>query len=168
MSGYEFLKLVKEKHPHVGRIILSGYTDFESLVQSINEGEIFRFLYKPWNLQELRKAIRGALEQNQLLAQVSTLLKHFKNTGGFLDNIVVQQDYNNVVLKITAKEQMNSMEEVLHFFDSILDSLGLKKEEGSDIMANAVSKSKDNLIFTIDLGKNVTLKVEIPITPSQK
>ncbi len=168
MSGYEFLKIVREKYPHVARIILSAHTDFDSLVQSINEGEIFRFFYKPWNLAELRKAIRGAIEQNQLIYRVSGLLKHFKEIGGFLDNVVVEQEHNNMILKITAKERMNSMDEVLHFFDAILQALGLKKEQGVDMMANAVSKSQNNLIFTIDMGKNVTLQVEIPITTGKK
>lgn len=163
MSGYEFLKIVREKYPHAARIILSGYSDFDSLVRSINEGEVFRFFHKPWDLADLRKSIRMALEQNQLICQVSGLLKHFKDVGGFLDNVAVQQEDNNIVLKITAKDRMDSIEEVLHFLNSILVSLGVKEEAQNDIMANAVSKSKDNLIFTIDLGKNVTLKVELPV-----
>lgn len=168
MSGYEFLKIVREKYPHVARIILSAHTDFDSLVQSINEGEIFRFFYKPWNLVELRKAIKAAIEQNQLVYRVSGLLKHFKKVGGFLDDIVVEQEHNNMILKITAKERMDSMDEVLRFFDSILEALGLKAEGGGDIVANAVSKNRNNLIFTIDLGKNVTLKVEIPISTGSR
>ncbi len=168
MSGYEFLKIVREKYPHVARIILSAHTDFDSLVQSINEGEIFRFFYKPWNLAELRKAIKAAIEQNQLVYRVSGLLKHFKKVGGFLDDIVVEQEHNNMILKITAKERMDSMDEVLRFFDSILEALGLKAEGGGDVVANAVSKNRNNLIFTIDLGKNVTLKVEIPVSAGGK
>lgn len=168
MSGYEFLKLVREKHPHIGRIILSGYTDFESLVQSINQGEIFRFLYKPWDLTELRNAIRATLEQNELLSQVGGLLKSLKAARGFWENAVVVQEFNSIILKITPKKQIESMEEVLEFLDSILESLGLKKQEGADIIANAVSKNKDNLIFNVDLGKNVTLKVEIPIATANK
>lgn len=167
MSGYEFLKIVREKYPHAARIILSGYSDFDSLVRSINEGEVFRFFAKPWDLTDLRKSIRMALEQNQLICQVSGLLKHFKDVGGFLDNVAVQQEDNNIVLKITAKDRMDSIEEVLHFLNSILVSLGVKEEAQNDIMANAVSKSKDNLIFTIDLGKNVTLKVEMPIVSNK-
>lgn len=168
MSGYEFLKIVREKYPYVGRFILSGQTDFDSLVHSINEGEVFRFFYKPWNLPELRTAIRTALDQNQLMCQVSGLLKHFKEIGGFLNNVGLQQEGNDIILKVTAKDQMDSGEDVLGFLNSILDALGLKREEGQEIMANAVSRSKDTLILSVDLGKNVTLKVEIPLSGGKR
>ena len=47
MSGFEVLRIAREEYPNVIRIMLSGYSDFESLVKTINEGEIYRFLSKP-------------------------------------------------------------------------------------------------------------------------
>jgi len=64
MNGSEFLKIVREKYPHIIRIMLSGYNDFERLTKAVNEGEIFRFISKPWGMDELFEAIDSALNQN--------------------------------------------------------------------------------------------------------
>ncbi len=60
MSGTEFLARVKQLYPQTVRIVLSGYTDLESLTDAINRGAIYRFLVKPWNDESLRLQIREA------------------------------------------------------------------------------------------------------------
>ncbi len=60
MNGTEFLRRVKELHPNTVRIVLSGYTDLESVTQSINEGALYKFLTKPWTDEQLREQIRDA------------------------------------------------------------------------------------------------------------
>ena len=48
MNGTEFLSQVKVLHPDTIRIVLSGYTDLNSVTDAINDGAIFKFLTKPW------------------------------------------------------------------------------------------------------------------------
>ncbi|MBQ5939307.1 MULTISPECIES: EAL domain-containing protein [unclassified Massilia] len=60
MSGTEFLSKVKEMYPETIRIILSGYTGVETVLDSINRGAIYRFYTKPWNDAQLRDNIRHA------------------------------------------------------------------------------------------------------------
>ena len=60
MSGTEFLSKVKEMYPETIRIILSGDTGVEAVLDSINRGAIYRFYTKPWNDMELRDNIRLA------------------------------------------------------------------------------------------------------------
>jgi len=67
MSGTEFLALVKEKYPDVMRICLTGYTEVDSITESINKGHIYKFFLKPWNDQNLQLEIRQALEQYDLI-----------------------------------------------------------------------------------------------------
>ena len=67
MSGTEFLATLKTKHPDVLRIILSGYTEVDSITESINKGHIYKFLSKPWNDQNLKLEIKQALEQYDLI-----------------------------------------------------------------------------------------------------
>lgn len=67
MSGTEFLAALKTKHPDVLRIILSGYTEVDSITESINKGHIYKFLSKPWNDQNLKLEIKQALEQYDLI-----------------------------------------------------------------------------------------------------
>jgi EAL domain-containing protein (putative c-di-GMP-specific phosphodiesterase class I)/ActR/RegA family two-component response regulator len=63
MSGTEFLSKVKEMYPDTMRIILSGYTGVEAVLDSINRGAIYRFYTKPWNDAELRDNVRLAFRQ---------------------------------------------------------------------------------------------------------
>ena len=49
MTGVEFLSKAKILYPDTIRIILSGYSDLESILDAINKGEIFRFVTKPWD-----------------------------------------------------------------------------------------------------------------------
>lgn len=67
MSGVEFLSRVKDRHPDVIRIILSGYTDVNSITEAINKGHIYKFLLKPWNDENLKIEIRQALQQYDLI-----------------------------------------------------------------------------------------------------
>jgi diguanylate cyclase (GGDEF)-like protein/PAS domain S-box-containing protein len=63
MNGTEFLSKVKEMYPDTMRIILSGYTGVETVLDSINRGAIYRFYTKPWNETELRDNVRLAFRQ---------------------------------------------------------------------------------------------------------
>ena len=62
MNGTEFLKRAKEICPNSIRIILSGYAEVNSIMDAINEGSIWRFIPKPWNNDELKIALKNALE----------------------------------------------------------------------------------------------------------
>jgi two-component system NtrC family sensor kinase len=62
MSGVDFLKEVYEYWPDTVRIVLSGYADTGSIVGAINEGQIYRFIPKPWNDDELKIHIAKAFE----------------------------------------------------------------------------------------------------------
>ena len=63
MTGVDFFAIVKNKFPKPSRIMLSGYSDFESLVNAVNKGEIYRYFSKPWNTEELLESIKLALEE---------------------------------------------------------------------------------------------------------
>ncbi|HBW58292.1 MAG TPA: hypothetical protein DEF27_10995, partial [Oscillatoriales bacterium UBA8482] len=49
MSGTEFLSLTAAQYPDIIRIILTGYTDVEDLVEAINSGKVFKYVTKPWD-----------------------------------------------------------------------------------------------------------------------
>ncbi len=62
MNGVEFLKEVYARRPDTIRIVLSGYADTSAVVAAINEGQIYRFIPKPWNDDELRITVIKAIE----------------------------------------------------------------------------------------------------------
>lgn len=62
MTGIELLKRTAGLRPHMVRIILTGYTDVETLVEAINSGHVYKYVTKPWNNDELRLTISRAVE----------------------------------------------------------------------------------------------------------
>jgi DNA-binding NtrC family response regulator len=61
MTGVEFLREVKRVSPRSMRILLTGYSDLQAIVRSVNESEVFRFINKPWNISELPKVVEQAV-----------------------------------------------------------------------------------------------------------
>jgi response regulator RpfG family c-di-GMP phosphodiesterase len=61
MTGTEFLQIVKQRYPEAVRIILTGYSEANTIIESINKGEIYRYLMKPWDDEELRNMIQECL-----------------------------------------------------------------------------------------------------------
>jgi EAL domain-containing protein (putative c-di-GMP-specific phosphodiesterase class I)/CheY-like chemotaxis protein len=66
MTGVEFLRRAKQLYPDTVRIVLSGYTELESITAAINEGAIYRFLTKPWDDDLLRANIEEAFRQKEM------------------------------------------------------------------------------------------------------
>lgn len=67
MTGDELLKRAKEISPNTIRILLTGYADVDAAISAVNDGEIFRYINKPWGPKELRDTIAEAV----LLADIS-------------------------------------------------------------------------------------------------
>ena len=67
MSGAEFFDRVKVLYPDALRIVLSGYTDLESVMDAINRGSIYRFYTKPWDSEVLKDNIREAFRHYALM-----------------------------------------------------------------------------------------------------
>jgi response regulator RpfG family c-di-GMP phosphodiesterase len=76
MTGTEFLSRVKDLYPDTVRLVLSGYSELESLTDAINKGAIYRYISKPWDdamfKQDVTQAFRYYRERNP----ASTLNNH--------------------------------------------------------------------------------------------
>lgn len=87
MDGVAFFKQVHERWPETIRIVLSGYADLAAVVAAINEGQIYRFIAKPWKDEEIKMTIAKAVERyflvkanralNEELRQANAELVHF-------------------------------------------------------------------------------------------
>ena len=94
MPGSEFLAVVRQKYPDTIRMILTGYASLESAIRSINEGEIYRFFTKPFNVFDLAVTIRQALQQKDLMKETQCLLKVVKRQSAFIEEI--EQQYPGI------------------------------------------------------------------------
>ncbi|UCU93271.1 response regulator [Hydrogenophaga taeniospiralis] len=69
MTGIDFMREARRRHPHTVRMTLSGYTDLESIIEAVNEGAVYKFLTKPWDDDLLRSHVAQAFEQSELAAE---------------------------------------------------------------------------------------------------
>jgi len=78
MTGTEFLRRVKDIYPDTVRMVLSGYADLNSVIDSVNKGAVYKFLTKPWEDDALSESIKDAFliyELHQENRALSLLLK---------------------------------------------------------------------------------------------
>ncbi|MBI4997487.1 MAG: response regulator [Rhodocyclales bacterium] len=73
MDGAHFLEQVRNRWPQVVRILLTGYADVGSTIAAINRGEIYRYVAKPWDDNEIVLTVRDALERKRLESENSRL-----------------------------------------------------------------------------------------------
>ena len=66
MDGAQFLKAVKQEWPETVRILLTGYADIGSTIEAINQGEIYRYITKPWTDGDMLVTVRQALDGKAL------------------------------------------------------------------------------------------------------
>jgi diguanylate cyclase (GGDEF)-like protein/PAS domain S-box-containing protein len=66
MTGVEFLRRAKELYPDTVRMVLSGYTELQTITDAVNEGAIYKFLTKPWDDALLRDHIAEAFRRKEL------------------------------------------------------------------------------------------------------
>src|SRR5207248_6247330 len=74
ISGVELLTRVRARHPRAVRMLFTGYADLEAVIAAINQGQIYQFLKKPWQPEELIAAVReAAAEYERLVHQAEEL-----------------------------------------------------------------------------------------------
>jgi response regulator RpfG family c-di-GMP phosphodiesterase len=96
MSGAEFLAEVAKRQPGTVRILLTGYADLNSTIDAVNKGQIFRYVSKPWEDNDLRMTVQQGLERqhlrrehDRLTALVAKQNRELKNLNTGLEAKVV-------------------------------------------------------------------------------
>ncbi|WP_319405326.1 response regulator [uncultured Desulfosarcina sp.] len=155
MSGTEFLKEVKAAYPDIIRIILTGYTDVDSISEAINEGHLYKFFLKPWNDQNLKLEIRQALEQYDLMEdnkrlhdQVFQKNEELKKVNESLEQIILERTQN--------LEFQNKALQISH---AILDDIPLPilgvSSEMLVVMANKAARQNMGHSRQLEVGDSI-------------
>jgi len=91
MSGAEFFDRVKGDFPDAMRLLLTGYADIQAVIAAINDGNIFRYITKPWEPVELDTIVRQAFERYQLIIQNRHLVIELSEANAFLEERVTER-----------------------------------------------------------------------------
>ena len=119
MNGVEFLKAVCNRWPYTVRIVFSGYADAASIVSTINEGQIYKFISKPWNDDELKVTVSNAIERYYLFKKNRELTTELQKKNEELTRL-------NLELKKLLEEKSINLEfscKALTAHQNILDSI---------------------------------------------
>lgn len=74
-SGSEFFRIVRHEFPDATRLLLTGYADLPAVIEAINDGEIFRYITKPWDPDELQTIVREAFDKYWLIVDKRQLME---------------------------------------------------------------------------------------------
>ncbi|MGB3403206.1 MAG: response regulator [Microcoleaceae cyanobacterium] len=97
MKGTEFLSKTVPEFPNTVRIILTGFTDIEDLVEAINSGQVYKYITKPWDPNELKSVVQRAAETYELLNQRTEELQRAHKQAQLLCQILqLAQAVNSV------------------------------------------------------------------------
>lgn len=91
MTGIQFLERIIPDYPYCIRMILTGFSDIEAIIQSINTGRVYHYITKPWNKEELKMNIDKALEIYQLRCQNRKLIADLKEANQTLEQKVEER-----------------------------------------------------------------------------
>jgi|GEM_PF-783665 len=121
MNGLELLTKVKSQSPDTVRLVLSGYTDAEQLMACINSGEIYRYLTKSFDLDNLKQTIQEAIEvyqeKQQKQRQIETLSLRYKKIEQILKK---QQLATDELLRISSLDILTTLPN-RQSFDKVID-----------------------------------------------
>jgi signal transduction histidine kinase len=88
MQGAEFFGKVKTEFPDAVRLLLTGYADIQAVIAAINDGNIFRYVTKPWDPVELDTIVREAFERYDLIVQNRKLMIELQAANTLLEQRV--------------------------------------------------------------------------------
>ncbi|MDA8094442.1 MAG: response regulator [Betaproteobacteria bacterium] len=121
MTGVEFLSEVKDRFPDTVRLVLSGYTDLNSITDAINRGAIYRFLTKPWEDDLLRENVREAFHRHEIQLENLRLTAELRDANAALlrANQELEQRVEDKTREITRNMS------ILRISQEVLDHLPL-------------------------------------------
>lgn len=103
ITGVELLKRIRESHPDTVRIIISAYSDASAILAAINEGQVYRFILKPWSPEEVETVVRQGLEHRLHVLAIRRLVGDLAERNESLSRAIAQLQATQVKLLHSAK-----------------------------------------------------------------
>jgi PAS domain S-box-containing protein len=146
MQGTDFLAKVAELYPDTIRLILTAFTDAESIMEAINKSNVYRFLTKPWNRNDLRLTLQSAIETYELKTENQLLI----------DNLRIINDdlsHTNLLLKNEIEIRKKTEEELGKHRDHLEELVKERTEEIQQINEELIASNEEINNVNIQLEK---------------
>jgi two-component system sensor histidine kinase/response regulator len=129
-TGIEFLEQVRKLYPKPVRMLITGYTDIESVIGAINKGNVYRYIKKPWVEQDLRVAIEEGYKHYMTHSLLIKKNEELQNAYNALDEFAysITHGLRDPILSVIsiveiAKNTENVTEEVTELLDMVCQSM---------------------------------------------
>ncbi|MEX2442711.1 MAG: response regulator [Alkalispirochaeta sp.] len=147
VEGHRFVEWVKDRYPETLRIILTGHSDTNAMRLAVNRGDVYRYLFKPWDDNELLVVVRNALEHSRTSREREELVTE-------LTQLVDRRtaELNKALSQLEAKQQSTeeSLNNTFAFLDSVIAMIN--RETGGRTMSRRVSQLARRLAEDRDAG----------------
>jgi len=174
MNGLELFRLVESEYPLIVKVILSGYTQLSQILVTINQVDIFKFITKPWDINEMELVIKKSLDyyilheenRNQKIA-LEKKNQSYELILKSISNIILDSKKSSIVLAncgkaILAFGKNFSINERMLFHSLFLLEETIYSMIAESVMEDIKEYSLSEIIEIIsDLNKNVLAKVNI-------
>ena len=138
MEGAEFLSRVKIKRPNMARIMLTGHADLPAVEEAVNKGEVFRFMLKPWDDEELKQVITDAVEfKNKILEE--------KNKSGITEKQNEHLVNQNTDLKSKVQHRTSQLSDALVTAQALNESLKESLRNSSKVFFSIIELARPQL-----------------------
>ncbi|ASD62593.1 hybrid sensor histidine kinase/response regulator [Bdellovibrio bacteriovorus] len=139
MTGVEFLEKTLTSHPETVRILLTGYTDLESVISAVNKGQIFRYLTKPWDPVDLTNTVDHAIERYSLGQELKQKNQELARALEELKSLDVAKSNFMILINHELKTPLTS---ILSFSSLLAES---KLNDEDKLMVNRITRSAERL-----------------------
>ncbi|TBR17125.1 response regulator [bacterium] len=117
-TGVEFFIKVRQLYPDTIRILITGYPDLESAISAINKGQVYRFVTKPWNNEELKLIVKQALDYYDVIRDNRSLLTIAKQQSDMINAMQtkvpeIKKDFDKGVYILDEKKVSETLEEFM-------------------------------------------------------
>ncbi len=156
MDGAQFLEQARAKAPDAVRILLTGYADLSSTIAAINKGQIYRYIAKPWEDNDITLAVRHALERKQLEREKLRLEELTRRQNEELKAL-------NASLEEKVKARTEELRQTMGFLEKAHENLKKSFLTSIRIFSNLMELREGSLAGhsrrVADLGRKLALKL---------
>ncbi len=138
MDGAAFLKQVAARWPDTVRILLTGYSDLTSTIKAVNEGQIYRYISKPWEDNDIILSVKRALEQKYLQAERDSLQILTGKQNDELKEL-------NANLENKVRARTGELQQTISFLELAQQSLSNSYRNSVEVFSSLIEMRENNV-----------------------
>lgn len=144
MTGVEFLEKTLLTHPKTVRILLTGYTEIDSIIAAVNQGHIFRYITKPWDTTDLSNSVEQAMDYYARGEQLEIKNQELEKA---LKELKILDETKSKFMILINHELKTPLTVISSFLDLLLES---QPSEDQKTYLDRIKKSTDRLKEIVD------------------